>query len=441
MFRTIRSILLLLILCFIATGVPLYADTIDLNFPVISSSGGTLQLQGNLEQINSHQWRMTATLSADKAISTSFQPSNSFSLMLYFNEELIRTIDIKDQLAQLLDSEVSEISDKNPISFEITLDQRELDLPDGEYEVRLAANIQNLGSNQHYSDKLRFQTVGEYKPALQAITRNQTALTLYFPNEEFSHLIPITRVIPYTVRPLRSTLDQLELGPISTLGLPEGPSIPTGAKLALNQRIAGIYLPQDIGKYDSNSSDAAIALGSFVQSITSIAEVDAVQFYFNNRIVETGFHGAVMNKPHYPVQGAMVYGITYSNTNRILLMPVPYPSQNTTFDALFNAMKYNGNHNEYSFTRHPAVPEEVSLLNYQLQNDILTLNFSEELTKALETNPDRQAAMIEAIIYSFTSLEAVDRVVLQVDGRELNEIAGLAFNYPYKPTKFINPEK
>lgn len=440
MFRTTRNIILLLILCFIATGVPLYADTIDINFPAISQpSTGKLQLVGEINQVTSQEWKINATLSAEGKTKARLDSTNPLTAEVYFNNELIRTVDLDADLLSVLQNEVTESA---PLQFELVLDQKKLNLPDGHYEVALKAHVNSLEEPlAPYHTSIEFNTQGTYLPALRSINRNETALTLYFPDQEGTYLIPVTRVIPYTTRPLRTTLDELEAGPAAELGLKAGSPIPGVSRIGLNRRIASVYLPQDIGVYDQNASDAAMALGSFVNSLAAIPEVDAVQFYFNNRIVETGFHGTAVDQPHYPEKGPMIYDVFYTETGRILLSPRPYQGTNASVEALLEAMKYSSNTNLYGFNHQPSVPESLELVNYQLINGTLTLYVNETLFHAFQGNADRQAAMVEALVYTLSTLEAVDRVAIQAEGGQFNELGGLDISNPLKPSPYINPEK
>lgn len=440
MFRTIRNIILLLVLCLIATGMPLYADTVDISFPTLGHASINLQLTGELTQVNSHQWKISTTLSVDgKSKAIRLDSTNPLSVELFSGDKLIHTVDLKDGLLTTLQTD---IANSQPLHFEITLDQRELNVPDGLYRILLRANTLDLQDPvEPYESSLEFKTEGSYRPSLGAVNRRETALTLYFPNANNSYLVPITRIIPYTIRPLRSTLDQLEMGPSPELGLSPGSPVPEQSRISLNKKVAGVYLPQDIGKYEINATDAAMALGSFVNSLTSIPDVNSVQFYFNNRIVETGFHGTAMDRPHYPQRGPLIYGITYTDTDRMLLLPINYLEDNPSIDELFNAMKYSGNENLYDSINQPPIPESVNLLDHQLSEGILTLNFDQSLLKAFEGDQDRQAAMFEAILYSFGSLDSVDSLVIQTAGQEVTNFADLSLTYPLKLSPYINPEE
>ena len=65
------------------------------------------------------------------------------------------------------------------------------------------------------------------------------------------------------------------------------------------------------------------------------------------------------------------------------------------------------------------IPSGTEILNLDLKDKILTINFSREL---LDINEKYEEAMIEAIIYSLTSIEGIDQVIIQVEGNVLTEL-------------------
>lgn len=67
----------------------------------------------------------------------------------------------------------------------------------------------------------------------------------------------------------------------------------------------------------------------------------------------------------------------------------------------------------------PLLPSGTEVLNVSLEDKILTINFSKEL---LDINEQYEDKMIEAIIYSLTSIEGIDKVIIQVEGEVLTKL-------------------
>lgn len=65
------------------------------------------------------------------------------------------------------------------------------------------------------------------------------------------------------------------------------------------------------------------------------------------------------------------------------------------------------------------IPAGTEILDLKLENKILTINFSKDL---LTINEKDEEKMIEAMIYSLTSIEGIDKVIIQVEGKVLEKL-------------------
>lgn len=65
------------------------------------------------------------------------------------------------------------------------------------------------------------------------------------------------------------------------------------------------------------------------------------------------------------------------------------------------------------------IPTDTEVLNLSLEDKILTINFSKEL---LDINANYEEKMIESIIYTLTSINGIDKVIIQVEGETLTKL-------------------
>ncbi len=79
-------------------------------------------------------------------------------------------------------------------------------------------------------------------------------------------------------------------------------------------------------------------------------------------------------------------------------------------NTIFKSLLY-GNDELYGI-----LPKDTKLLSYSLDGDLLKLNFNNKL---LNINEDDEELMIESLIFSFTSLEGVNKIMIFVDGERL----------------------
>lgn len=65
------------------------------------------------------------------------------------------------------------------------------------------------------------------------------------------------------------------------------------------------------------------------------------------------------------------------------------------------------------------LPSGTSILNLELKDKTLTINFSKEL---LEVSPNEERKMIESIVYTLTSIKGIDKIKIQVDSSPLTKL-------------------
>lgn len=73
------------------------------------------------------------------------------------------------------------------------------------------------------------------------------------------------------------------------------------------------------------------------------------------------------------------------------------------------------------------LPPDVSILNIELNNKILVIDFSKEL---IEVNEKDEEKMLEAIIYTLTSIDGIDKVIIKVEGEVLDKLPNSKNNIP-----------
>lgn len=66
-----------------------------------------------------------------------------------------------------------------------------------------------------------------------------------------------------------------------------------------------------------------------------------------------------------------------------------------------------------------VIPRDTKLIDYSLDGNLLKINFSKQL---LDVSVDDEDRMIQSIVYSLTSLDNVDKVMIFVEGEILNKL-------------------
>lgn len=65
------------------------------------------------------------------------------------------------------------------------------------------------------------------------------------------------------------------------------------------------------------------------------------------------------------------------------------------------------------------IPPGTTVLNIELKDKVITIDFSKEL---LEVNEKEEKKMIEAITYTLTSIDGIDKVIIKVEGEEITKL-------------------
>lgn len=436
MLRSILSIILLIMIFVTASGLPLYADTIDFNFnfslPIATSREDITIIDTNVTMLSPSDSKIQMNLMVNKKfLPLQLDGKIPLTLSLYSNE-FIGSFDITE----------IDISQGDDVQIEFHIPQSLLDIPNGDYQLEISLNIKDVEipiTSPKVS--LNFSREFTYVKTLEGIDRSESALTLYFPDNNMNYLIPITRVIPYTKALLRNTVTNLAKGPSDSLGLPTNSPIPNIRKLNLKGGTLSVYLPKDIGIYNEYATSARIAVDSLVNSLTAIEGVKELQFYFNNKILMDNFHGMAMDKPIYPSNSPKFYVALITDTKRALLMPISMDIQSPSIEEVFEGLKYGTSLIPYNYTLQPTIPKEVVLLDYTIENKTLQLKLNEKFLTVYKNDPDKRNLMIDSIIYTFTSLNNIDNIILQVPNSDLAISEGILLDKILVPSPYINPEK
>ena len=67
----------------------------------------------------------------------------------------------------------------------------------------------------------------------------------------------------------------------------------------------------------------------------------------------------------------------------------------------------------------PLLPKNTKVLNIELNNKILTINFSEEFNNV---NEEYEEKLIESLIYTLTSIEGIDKIEILVNNNKLKQL-------------------
>lgn len=440
--KIISSFLLILALAFVGAGLPLYMDSIDLELD-LSSDAPDVDEEVDLHYSLEHQELSASEHLIEFTIDLSDVPedlhptsSGLLEISLLQNDQKVR--DVSDESFQA-DIQIDQHENPHALSGSIHLFPEAFQAPDGDY--RLQVRFLSADSSDLIPPKeipLSFSSIKMYSSAVWDAPPNTTALTLYFPEEEHEHLIPITRFVPRTNTTLRETVTQLEQGPADHLGLALGSPIPRVPRIHLSAGVTSLYLTSPSEPYSVDPSIARTAAYSLIESLGSINEVREIQFYFDNQIIAEGFKGVNTSERFYPSQGISYFPAFVGTEGRALLFPV-YTDQ-ADIALLLENLKYHNQHDFYHHRVQPTIPHFVELLNHEISEDRLVLNFNPAFEEYITQHPVHGKMMMDSILLTVGSLPEINFVEFLTEGEPVHWPADMNLESPLPIPPYVNPE-
>ncbi len=440
----LKIVLLLFVISFVGTGTAFYTDTINLDRDSSSESEETpeLTLEYAFQDHSNTNYLIDLWIDFDSGDFEDVQDlTNLFSIKLLSHDIVIADLSLDDD--SWTPVEINDTGSVYRATNQITLDQNLLDLPDGSYELTivpraehaLAEYLDPVSIAIHYSSITKYQIAINETPAPSSI-----GLTLYFPDESSQFLIPVTRFVPQTNTTLRETVTQLESGPAAEFSLFDRSPIPPVPRIQLSGGTTSLYLSSQLGFYNEYPNVAKMAAHSLVESLGSIPEVQRIQFYFDNRIVDEGFTGIPTNSIIEPEKPPFLYVIYRASNGRGLLLPYALDETIVSVDEMLKLLTFDHNPAFYNMAIQPTIPQQVELISSSLENGTLKVDFNQEFNRIFTENPLQGRIMLDSILLSLTSIEEVNNILIRVNGALPGIDAGISFNDPLEAPVYINPE-
>lgn len=118
------------------------------------------------------------------------------------------------------------------------------------------------------------------------------------------------------------------------------------------------------------------------------------------------------------------FSIVYLLDQNNLLSRVSVVTKNTNLDnkikEVTEYLTECSNKNDYlSDGFKPIIPKGTKLLYFKVNDDILTLNFSK---KFLSINSDDEKKLISSLVYTYTSIEGINKISIYVEGNLLEKL-------------------
>ena len=95
--------------------------------------------------------------------------------------------------------------------------------------------------------------------------------------------------------------------------------------------------------------------------------------------------------------------------------------------ALIKVLTVGGMNSKVPSGFSSILPPDTEVLNISYENNVLKVNFSKEI---LDINKELEEKMIESLVYTLTSIDKVDKIIIYVEGDILTKLPKTKINLP-----------
>lgn len=452
MHRTFLNLFFIVIICFLASIMPLNTNqallptnffaNFTLSKPATEIEAISSSYEANLNETQLYDPTNIEFIMIGELDKGSFVLGDNHDMVLevFNNDNLVKKYINTEFVTGLVSLENEALK----IKYSFDISQENLGLSSGSYNFKIYSTGEIFSNVKPYEILVTYFSNSKYLSSKDIVEDGHMYLTLYFPDKNYEYLVPISRKIPYTNKTIRTSINNLLLGPDSSLGLSSNAPIPDVPRVQVKNKIAYLYLPNDIGKFDKDSNLSQCALNSFINTLNGIDGVDGVKFLKGGREVNTFFNGTNIKEIFNKTNSPKVFLGLETNTEKFLLTPIELKEDNKDVDNLvtiiFNSLKTcivdDTHHNNLLAT----IPENIELLNYECNDGKLTLNFDSNFLHIYSKRPELQKMMVDSILYSFTSISEISKVSILIDGTKVDFIDNIDISQPLAAPQFINVE-
>lgn len=456
MSRILANLILVLIVAFTASGVPINTDLLDLDisFPESASPQENENTAPDAESVdepikmsftsthenhiyNPEQLELTFETPGNELADMTEALAESLNLEVFSAKESGAPQIVKRIQADELKKVLSLKQDSGTILGTLMLDSESLGLKNGHYQLQLS-------SDGRYTDELVLDsfTVTYYSSIKYTAAQADPApgyrfLTLYFTDLGKDHLVPVTRTVREGSNLIRTTLNALRDGPAPESGLnpvSPAPYVPVARFSGATQTLTLHTNSYENRDFSSTDEDTYLMMHSLLRTMTSIENISSVKFTVDNKDTEA-LNGFDLSRPYPRPETVMAYlGLPVSQ-DRMYMVPVPVDIQSP--EEMLSVLKVGLQ--DYSDLFPPIIPE-VEILESSLTDGQLTLVLSTAVLNAYPESSAHGQLMMDCLLASMSTLEGIDTIILKTPERSDGMLFGYPLGSPFEPKLHYNLE-
>lgn len=456
MSRILANIILILIISFTVSAVPINTELLNLNItlPEIDTSEEAVPDQEEtvveedtlkytyqdttydyLYNPNTLEMKFVANASINDAQAEALL--STITIEVYTSkvdgsEAIVKRLTEKD-LAGLLTSSIN--GDVLTTDFDIS--SPGLHLANGHYTLRIASTSETLTAPVEKTVQASYFNEVTYKGPKAKPSRGNRLITLYFTDPDKNFLVPVSREIKDNGRLIRNTLNALRDGPSQDSGLnltSPAPYVPAARFSTITEMVSLETNSYENSPFTQTDEDTYLMIHSLINTMTHIENISSVKFTVDNKDNQP-LNGIDLSKAYPRPVGAKAHLALQLENNRVYLIPVD--STATTAQDMMKDLKFGQDGTEYLFN--PVLPT-VSITKENLHDDILSVTFSETIHDVYPSNQVYAQTMMDSIVQSLATLPNVEKLLLETELQKDGSLFGYALGESFEPARYLNME-
>lgn len=454
MSRILANIILVLIIAFTVSAVPINTEILNLNIsfpeaaeeetepeesPVLEEATLDLAYENfdfnHLYNPDLLSFKFVGTASLETDMVSDF--TNDIQLEVYkgmSNEEasIVKRLENSD-LKKLVSTDIN--GDVATLKFKTG--PNDLNLKDGHYTLSFTSQSDHLSAPLNKSVHVTYFGEAAYKGPQESAARGKRLITMYFTDENRNHLVPVSREISYSGNLIRTTLNALRDGPSEESGLSlqsPAPYIPV-ARFSSSTETVTLHTNSHENKdFATNADDTYLMMHSLIETMTHIENVSAVKFSVDNR-TDKPLNGFDLTKRYTEPKGPEAYLGLHTETNQLYLTPIEVEA--TTASEMLDHLKNGVDTVNDLYT--PLIPT-IEILEESIEDGVLAVKLSDDIHTAYEDHDTYARLMMDSIVYSLYSLEGVEKIIITTESMSEGQLLGYTLGTAFEPSLHLNIE-
>ncbi|KUK71587.1 MAG: Uncharacterized protein XD91_1818 [Clostridiales bacterium 38_11] len=424
--KAFTNILLILIIVFVASTMPLFLSPID--YSSIITIPEDNEEDTLITFISKTGNKLSEPEVVDLEISTNLdvllnRTSDPVLLMDVYKEgELIKSnqeIKLVDSLN--LENDSYRLSNGSPLIISTKIGQKDLGLKNGSYRLVIRTGFTEL-TDKSVEITVQYSNDGIYVRSTNDTPSNLIGIPYYLSTED-DELVPVTEFVANN-NSIHKLMEDAYLRESAIEGLYN----PVGGinYIILRDSVIYIDIPGNDEVYNREDQKAENAYWAFVRPFSKIRGVVRVRFTVDNYVRESFFNGQNIR-----------YSIPYENKNK-LYMPI-----------LINE-RYFLNEKDIVDSNILSTDEIVDLMMEQIKSESSfefsyavegqTLRLSiENYNTSQNIEVDKWDMLIESILYSVTSTDIINNLTIETFESGVENLGSYPVNKPITPKLYLNP--